>query len=114
MVQTTIFLPPDRPRPASRSCCRLALDGGHHAGGALEVEDGFLQLAVEHVAVGHHQHAVEHLAVLGVVQVGEEMRGPGDGVGLAGAGRVLDQVFAARPLGQHRGLQFARVASSWW
>ena len=34
---------------------------------------------------------------LGVVQIGQEVRGPGDGVGLARAGRVLDQVLAARP-----------------
>lgn len=48
------------------------VDGGNHARGALEVENRFLKL--------------------GVVQVGEEMGGPGNRVGLAGARRMLNQV----------------------
>ena len=79
-----------------------ALDRLDHAGDALEVEDGILQLGVQHVAVAHDQHAGEHLVVLGVVQVREEVRRPGNRIGLARAGRVLDQVLAARPLGQRR------------
>lgn len=34
-------------------------DAGDHTGGALEVEDGFLQLRVQHVSVGDDEHAVE-------------------------------------------------------
>src|SRR5690606_9073698 len=45
-----------------------------------------------HGAVANHQHAVEELLALGIVQVREEVRHPGDGVGLARAGGVLNQV----------------------
>ena len=45
---------------------------------------------------------VEHLLVLRVVQVGQEVRRPRDGVRLARAGRVLDQVLAARPVARAR------------
>jgi hypothetical protein len=82
-------------------------DVRHHAGGALEIKQGILKLRIDDVAVRHHQHAVEDLLVARVVQLGEEMRGPRDGVGLARAGRVLDQVLAARPVGKHRRLQLA-------
>ena len=99
MVQTTIFLPPDS---ASASLPlllpSLVDDDLDHALRALEVEERLLQLRVDDVAVGDDQHRVEHLLVVGVVQLGEEVRRPGDGVGLARAGRVLDQVFAARAL----------------
>ena len=52
---------------------------------------------------------VEQLLVLGVVQVGEEVRRPRDRVGLARAGRVLDQVLAARAL-----RPAPRLAASAW
>ena len=52
----------------------LVRDRGHHAGIALEVEDRLAQLRVKHVAVGHHQHAVEHLLLVRIVQVGQEVR----------------------------------------
>ena len=71
----------------------IGRDGGDHALGAFKVKDGFLQLVIEHVAVGDHQHGIEQLVVVLVVQVGEEMRGPGDGVGLARPGGILDEVF---------------------
>ena len=87
---------------------RVTLDGGHHALGALEVEDGLLQLRIEHVAVADHQHAVEQLMVLRIVQVGQKVRRPGNRIGLAAARAVLDQVFMPCPLGQHGGLQLAR------
>ena len=85
----------------------LARDGRHHAAGALEVEEGFLKLRVDDGAVGDDQHGIEDLLVLRVVQLGEEVRGPGDGVGLARTGRVLDQVLAARPILEHGGLKLA-------
>ena len=86
----------------------LAGNGGHHAGSALEVEDGFLQLRVQHVAVADHQHAVEQLAVLYIVQVGQKVRAPRDGVGLARAGRMLNQVTLAGAVLQHVGHQRTR------
>jgi hypothetical protein len=79
-----------------------------HAGRALEVEDGFLQLRIEHGAVAHDQHAVEQLAVLRVMQVGEKVRCPGNRVGLARAGRMLNQIALARPFVEHVGHQGAR------
>ena len=83
----------------------LGLDGGDHAGGALEVEQRVLKLGIDHVAVGDDDDGGEQLLVLGVVQVGEEMRGPCNRVGLARACRVLDEELAARALLQHLGLQ---------
>ena len=109
IVQTTIFLSPESAvGQLAALAAALALDRRHHAGGALEIEDRFLQLRVDHVAVGHDQHGIEQLLVLRVVQVGQEVRGPGDGVGLARARRMLDQVLAARPFVQHGGLELAR------
>ena len=46
--------------------------------------------------------------VLGVVQVGEEMRGPGDRIRLSRSGRMLDQIFAARAFLPHRGDELSR------
>jgi hypothetical protein len=51
--------------------------------------------------------------VVGVVQIREEMGGPRDGVGLAGTGGVLDQVFPAGPSSRTVATSF-RVASNWW
>ena len=80
----------------------FALDRRHHAGGALEVENRFLQLAIQHVAVRYHQHRIEQLFMVGIVQIGQKMRRPGNRIGFAGTGRMLNQVFSARPFLQHR------------
>ena len=55
----------------------LALDGGDYRSGALEIEDGVLELAVQHGAIQDHQHGIEQFVLLFVVQIGEEMRGEG-------------------------------------
>ena len=94
-------------RQFSALALALPLDGGDHAGGALEVEDRLLQLGVQHVAVADHQHTVKQLLVLGVVQVGQKVGGPCNGIGLARAGAVLDQVLLPRALRQHRIQQLA-------
>ena len=60
---------------------------------------GLLELAVEHAAVGDHDDRVEDAVVLGVVQRRQPVRQPGDGVALAGAGRVLDEVVLPGALG---------------
>ncbi len=39
-----------------------------HAARVLELEDGVLQLAVEHNAIGDDDHLVEHLAIIRHVQ----------------------------------------------
>lgn len=51
----------------------LAGDGCNHTFRALELEQRFLQLRVDHVAVRHHNHAGEDLLVILVMQVGEEV-----------------------------------------
>ena len=76
----------------------LAIDPPHHPVGVLKLVDGFLQLIVQNGAVGDHDHRMELLLPCRCIERGKLMRGPGDGVGLAGAGAMLDQVFMARPL----------------
>ena len=58
----------------------------------LELVDRVLQLLVEHAAVGNDHDRIEDHLVLVVVQAGEPVSEPGDGVALAAAGRVHDQV----------------------
>ena len=87
---------------------RVALDGFHHTGGPLEIEQGVLQLAVDDIAVRHHNDRAEQLLVLVVVQFRQEVGGPGDGVGLARSGRVLDQELAPGALCPDGGLQLLR------
>ena len=79
----------------------LGGDRGHHPLAPLEVLQGFLQLGIDHAAVAHHQHRVEELAVVGVVQVGEQVGAPADRGGFARAGGVLDQVAPAGAFFQH-------------
>ena len=74
---------------------RSLVDVLHHPQGLLELPDGALELAVEHAAVGHHDHRVEDAPVLVVVKDRELVREPRDGEALAAAGRVLDQVTLA-------------------
>jgi hypothetical protein len=75
---------------------------------ALEVEQRLLKLGVDHVAVGDDQHGIEQLPVRCVVQLRQEVGGPGDGVGFAGASGVLDEVLPARSVAQDRCLELAR------
>ena len=58
----------------------------------VELIDRVLQLLVKHTPVGDDDDAAVHLLVFGVVQRGEPMCQPADGVGLAGARRVLHKV----------------------
>ena len=74
-----------------------------HAGLVLELVDGRLQLLIEHAPVGDDDDRVKDLLVLGVVQAGQPVREPGNGVRLAGAGRVLDQIVPARAMDLARG-----------
>ena len=61
----------------------VLVDLHHYATGVLELVDRFLKLVVEDDAVGDHDHLVEDLGVGGVMEVGQPVGGPGDGVGLA-------------------------------
>ena len=46
--------------------------------------------------------------MLSIVQISQEMRCPGDGIGFAGTGGMLDQILLPGALGQHRRQQLAR------
>ena len=74
---------------------RGGVDVLDHAERLLELAHGRLELAVEHAPVGDDHDRVEDAPVVGVVQRRELVREPGDGVALAAAGRVLDQVALA-------------------
>ncbi len=76
----------------------LALDAHDHAFLVLELIDRFLQLRVEHGAVGDDDHGVEHLLLLLVVQACQPVCQPGNRVRLARACGVLDQVVMPRSL----------------
>ena len=75
----------------------------------LELVDGVLQLLVEHAAVGDDDDRVEDLLVVAVVQARQPVGQPGDGVALAAAGRVLDQVVVAGALLARVGLAAAHA-----
>ena len=85
----------------------VALDRRHYPALPLEIEQRFLQLRINHRAVRHHQHRIEHLLVLRIVQLREKMRRPRDAVRLPRARRVLHQILPADPIHQHRSLEFS-------
>ena len=108
MVQTTIFLSPESAAASSPLLLLLSpLIVATTPVVRFEIEDRFLQLRVDHVSVRDDQHGVEQLVVLSVMQIGQKVSGPRNRVRLAGAGRVLNQVLAARSVRQHGGLQCA-------
>ena len=59
------------------------------------------QLAVQHPAVGDDDNGLEDLLVPGVMQPRQAMRQPGNGVGLARARAVLDEVVAPGAVSPH-------------
>ena len=71
-----------------------------------ELFDRVLDLAVEEAAVGDDDDRVEERAAV-AFDADELVGEPGDGVGLAAAGRVLDEVAYADAVGGDVGQQFA-------
>ena len=65
---------------------------GHHPVLVLDLVNIVLKLLVEIAPVGNDDNAVENRPVIGPVQAGQLMGGPGDGVGFARSGAVLDQI----------------------
>ena len=57
-----------------------------------------LELAINHPAVGDHDHRAEDWLAVGRVQGGEAVGQPGDAVGLAAARAVLVQITPPRPV----------------
>ena len=74
---------------------RGAVDLLDHAFGLLELRDGILKLAVQHDAIGHDDGRTEDPLVGIVMQIGHLVCCPADGVGFAGACRMLDQIVVA-------------------
>ena len=66
----------------------------HSRGHLRELLDGVANLPVEHPAVRDHDHRIEDRQAV-LLQTDELVCQPGDGVALAAAGRMLDQI--ARP-----------------
>ena len=62
----------------------------------FDLVDRVLELLVEHQAVGNDDDRIEDLLVLCVVEARQPVGDPGDGIALAAAGRVLDQIVGAR------------------
>lgn len=67
----------------------------HGAEGVVKAGNRSLELGVQHPAIRHHNHAGKNRPVVGVMQGGQPVGGPGNGVGLAGACAVLDQIVVA-------------------
>ena len=77
----------------------------HHARYMVELIDGVLQLAVQHPAVSDDDNGLENLFVVVVMQTGEPVGQPGNGVGLAGTGAVLNEIVLAGAVGLYIGQQ---------
>ena len=89
--------------PVSSAALQLGgilIDFLDHALGLFELLDGVLQLAVENAPVCDYDDGIEQ--TLGVsrflVEGSQLVRQPGDGVGLARAGRMLDKIVLPDPI----------------
>ena len=81
--------------------------GVSHRGADLgELPDGVVNLLVQNAPVGDHDDGIEDRRVV-LPQVDQLARQPGDGVALAAARRVLDQVAPPRPVRPGVGQQAA-------
>ena len=109
MVQTTIFLSPDR-AAASSPLLLPSLPVMVATTPVVRWKSKRASCNWESITVrSETTSTVSNIFLcLRIVQLGEKMRGPGDGVGLARARRVLHQIFAARAVRQHGGLELAR------
>ena len=58
----------------------LIIDAAHGAIDMLELIDGVLQLRIEHRAIRHHDHGIETLVAVRVIERGKLMRHPRDGI----------------------------------
>jgi hypothetical protein len=70
----------------------LAVDGGDHAKLMVDLFDGILKLAVQHIAVGDDDDAAEDRLAVVTAQLHEVMGRPGNRAGLAGTGAVVGQI----------------------
>ena len=77
----------------------LFIDGYHGTQGVVKAGNGLLKLCIQHRAVGHDDHRVENGLVVIIVQAGESVGSPGNGIGLPGPGAVLYQIVFAGAIG---------------
>ena len=77
---------------------RAVVDPLHDAALVFELIDGVLKLLVEHDAIGDHYHAVEDPLVHRIVKGRKSVRQPTDGVALAAARRMFDEVVVTHAL----------------
>ena len=73
---------------------RVLVDPHDRAQGVVEPRYGGLKLLIEHLAVGDDDDLVEDRLIVVVVEPGELVGRPCDGVALARPGRVLDEPIA--------------------
>ena len=71
----------------------------------VELIDGVLQLAVQHPAVGDDDDRLEDLLVVVIMQTGEPVGQPCNGVRLSGTGAVLNEIVLAGAVGLYIGQQ---------
>ena len=98
----------DDPRPGLDGLPELLgvlVDFLHHARHMVELIDGVLQLAVQHPAVGDDDDGLEDFLVVVIMQAGEPVGQPGNGVGLAGTGAVLNEIVLAGAVDLYIGQQ---------
>ena len=69
----------------------------------LHTHDGFLELAVDHHTVSHDDDIIENDLIVGIVQGGQTVGQPCDGIGLTGTGAVLDQIILSGAIFLHIG-----------
>ena len=77
----------------------VLVDFLHHARHMVKLIDGVLQLTVQHPAVGNDDDRLEDFLVVVIVQTGEPMGQPGNGIGFAGTGAVLNEIVLAGAIG---------------
>ena len=77
----------------------------HHARHMVELIDSVLQLTIQHPAVGNDDDRLEDFLVVVIVQAGEPVSQPGNGVRLAGTSAVLNEIVPAGAIGLYIGQQ---------
>ena len=96
----------DNPNP-SIQCVPQSLGGLilpnrlHRAQRVVKAGDSFLELGIQHCAVGDDYHTAEYGLVLPVVQRCQTVGRPSDRVGFSGACTVLDKIVSSRSVGRH-------------
>ena len=73
----------------------FVIDGLHQPHLMLKAVDGVLELAIQYHTIGDHDNGIKQAIVLCVVNGGQPIGNPGNGVGLAGTGGVLNQIVGA-------------------